>query len=230
MSGINLHCTDGNKFTIDKPNNHYGLAIIDCEYGIGQGGDKNHTRSNLAKSKNYHSYNDSKSPDISYFNETIRVSRNQIFWGANHFISKIPYDSSGWIVWDKENGKNDFADCELAWTSFDCAVRIFNHRWTGMLQKNMKNKQIRIHPNEKPIELYEFCIINYAKKGDIILDTRGGGGSILLACHNLGFDIDWCENDSVYFNDAKIRYENHIKQARNPMLNQSIEWKQTKLL
>jgi site-specific DNA-methyltransferase (adenine-specific) len=144
--------------------NEYDLAIIDCEYGINQGGDRNHTRSKRAISKKYHSFNDSESPDIEYFNELMRVSKNQIIWGANHFISKIPFDSPSWIVWDKDNGENDFADAELAYTSFNGAVRIFKFRWAGMLQGNMKNKEKRIHPTQKPVQLYKWTLMNYAKK------------------------------------------------------------------
>ena len=113
--------------------NHFDLAIVDPEYGIKQGGEKNHTRSKLAKSKKYHAFNDDKPPEKEYFDELIRVSKNQIIWGANHFISKIPFDSSCWIVWNKDNGKTDYADCELAYTSFKTAVRIFKFRWQGML-------------------------------------------------------------------------------------------------
>lgn len=142
----------------------------------------------------------------------IRVSKNQIIWGANHFISKIPYDSSCWIVWDKENGENDFADCELAWTSFDTAVRRFSFRWAGMLQGNMKDKEERIHPTQKPVSLYKWLLKNYAKEGDRILDTHGGSMSIAIACHDMRFDLDLCELDSEYFESGKKRLEQHKKQ------------------
>jgi site-specific DNA-methyltransferase (adenine-specific) len=118
------------------PDNYFDLAIVDPPYGIGQDGRNNHTRGKLAKANNYKSYSryDDKSPDKSYFIELFRISKNQIIWGANHFISKIPHDSSCWIVWDKDNGKSDFVDCELAYTSFKTAVRIFKYKWQGMLQ------------------------------------------------------------------------------------------------
>lgn len=129
----NIDCVEGMK---RFPNKHFDLAIVDPPYGIGEDGSKNNSRSLLAKSKDYKAFhgNDLKSPDEDYFNELFRVSKEQIIWGANHFISKIPYDSSCWIVWNKDNGANDFADCELAWTSFKTAVRKFDFKWHGMLQ------------------------------------------------------------------------------------------------
>jgi site-specific DNA-methyltransferase (adenine-specific) len=117
------------------------------------------------------------------------------------------------VIWDKDNSGN-FADAELAWTSFTTAVRIFKWRWNGMLQQNMAHKQIRQHPTEKPIQLYEWLLMNYAKPGDKILDTHGGSGSICIACHNLGFDLDWCELDAEYFEAAKKRFEIHKAQLR----------------
>ena len=100
-----------------------------------------------------------------------RISKNQIIFGANHFISRIPFDSSCWIVWDKNNGNSDFADCELAWTSFKSAVRKFKYTWQGMLQEDMKNKEFRIHPTQKPVALYRWIFEKYAEKGMKILDT-----------------------------------------------------------
>lgn len=144
-----------------------------------------------------------------------RVSRNQIIWGANHFIENVPNaNSSCWIVWDKDNGENDFADCELAWTSFNSAVRKFKWRWAGMLQEDMKNKQKRIHPTEKPIALYAWLLNNYAKDGDTILDTHGGSGSICIAAHDLGFETTWIELDKQYYEAAKKRLIEHQKQLR----------------
>jgi len=163
-------------------NKQFDLAIVDVPYGIGEDGSKNHTRGQLAKPQDYKPYvgNDANAPEAEYWNELFRISKNQIVWGANHFISRLPFDSSCWIVWDKDN-TGDFADCELAWTSFNSAVRKFKWTWNGMLQQNMKDKQKRIHPNEKPIQLYEWLLKNYAKQGDKIIDTHFGSGSIALA-------------------------------------------------
>lgn len=207
----NCDCMDVLKQTPDK---YYSCAIIDPPYGIGEDGSKNHSRTKLAVSKNYKPYsgNDNSAPDKEFFDELFRVSRNQIIFGANHFISKIPFDSSCWIVWNKDNGDSDFADCELAWTSFSSAVRMFTYRWSGMLQQNMKNKQIRIHPNEKPIQLYKWLLQNYAKEGDTILDTHFGGLSIGIACHDMKFDLTAIELDKDYYEQAKKRLEMHQRQ------------------
>lgn len=196
------------------PNKYFDLAIVDPPYGIGEDGSKNHTRNNLAKSTNYKGYfgNDLQAPGEEYFEELFRVSKNQIIWGANHFISKIPYDSHCWIVWDKENGKSDFADCELAWTSFDTAVRIFRFRWQGMLQGDMKNKEKRIHPNQKPVTLYDWLLLKYASQGDKILDTHVGSASSLIACHKNGFDYIGFEKDAYYYKLASKRLDEYKSQ------------------
>ena len=136
----------------------------------------------------------------------MRVSKNQIIWGANHFISRMPFDSSCWIIWDKDNSGN-FADCEMAWTSFNTAVRKYKFRWNGMLQQNMKDKEIRIHPTQKPKDLYRWILKNYAKPNDLILDTHGGSMSISIACDMEGFDLDICELDKEYFDAGVKRYE-----------------------
>lgn len=196
------------------PDNHFDLAIVDPPYGIGEDGEKKHSRGTLTKPKLYTPKDwDSKAPSVDYFIELVRVSKNQIIWGANHFIQNIPAaNSPSWIVWDKENGENDFADCELAWTSFDTAVRKFRFRWAGMLQGNMKDKEVRIHPTQKPVALYKWLLTNYAKQGDKILDTHGGSMSIALACHDLGFDLVLSELDKEYFENGKKRLENHQAQ------------------
>ena len=208
---VNCDCMDGMKQFPDK---YFDLAVVDVPYGIGESGDKNHTRGKLATSKDYKAFigNDLKSPDDTYFKELFRVSKNQIIWGANHFISKIPYDSHCWIVWDKDNGENDFADCELAWTSFDTAVRKFKYRWNGMLQENMKNKEIRIHPTQKPVALYEWILTRYAKEGDIILDTHVGSASSLIACHNTNHKFVGFELDEHYYKLSKERLDRELAQ------------------
>jgi len=202
----NLDCMEGMKRFPDK---YFDLAIVDPPYGIGQSGHKNDTRSKLATAKKYKPFhgNDLKPPDKKYFLELMRVSRNQIIFGANHFISKIPYDSHCWIVWDKQNGDTDYADCELAWTSFNTAVRKFAFKWQGMLQGDMKNKEVRIHPTQKPIALYAWILNHYAEKGYKILDTHVGSASSLIACHNAGLDFAGFEVDKEYYDKAKKRLE-----------------------
>lgn len=200
----------------EAPDNHWDLAICDPPYGIGEDGSKNHSRGLLAVSKNYKAFsgNDTDAPPNSYFAELQRVSRNQIIWGANHFISRVPLDSSCWVVWDKDNGKTDFADCELAWTSFTTAVRRFKFKWQGMLQEDMANKEERIHPTQKPVALYKWLLQNYAKPGDTILDTHLGSGSSRIAAYDLGFDFTGYETDHDYWSAQEERFSRHVAQGR----------------
>lgn len=155
---------------------------------------------------------DSEPPPAEYFTELMRVSKNQIIWGANHFISRIPYNSPCWIVWDKDNGTNDFADCELAWTSFKTAVRRYKYRWSGMLQENMREKEVRIHPTQKPAALYAWLLNKYAKPGEIILDTHVGSASSLVACHRGGFRFVGFEIDPEYYKAANERLSAEMAQ------------------
>lgn len=195
------------------PNKFFDLAIVDPPYGIGEDGSKNHTRGCLAMSRNYKAFagNDKNPPNEAYFQEIKRVSKHQIIWGANHFISRLPFDSSAWIVWDKENGETDFADCELAWTSFKTAVRKVKFKWQGMLQADMKNKEARIHPTQKPVKLYRWLLENYAKPGQLILDTHVGSASSLIACESMGFDYVGFEIDPDYYAAAKNRMSKGIQ-------------------
>lgn len=200
-------CMDYMKTCEDKK---FDLAIVDPPYGIGFGRAKNKSNKDIAKQKNYHKYDD-KIMNKEYFDELFRISKNQIVWGANHFISKIPFDSSCWIVWDKKNGLSDFADCELAWTNFNTAVRKFSFRWQGMLQENMKNKEYRIHPNQKPVALYKWCLKNYASPGRKLFDSHSGSGSFRIAAYDLGFDLISCEKDKIYFESNNKRFKEYIK-------------------
>ena len=198
------------------PDNYFELAIVDPPYGIGESSNDNKSRSKLGKSKNYGIKNwDDSAPSKEYFNELKRVCKNVIIFGANHFIENIPNsNSSCWIVWDKQNGENDFADCELAYTTFKTAVRKIEFRWHGMLQGDMKNKETRIHPTQKPVALYKWILDKYAKQGDKILDTHLGSGSIAIACHDYGFDLTACELDKEYFDKAMQRINNHMAQTK----------------
>lgn len=196
--------------------NYFDLAIVDPPYGIGEDGAKNHSRDNLTKPTMYTAKSwDNSAPSKDYFNELIRVSKNVIIWGANHFIENIPNsNSSSWVVWNKKNGDNNFADCEIAWTNHKTAVRKFDFRWAGMLQEDMKNKEYRIHPTQKPVALYKWLLEKYAKEGDKILDTHLGSGSIAIACHDYGFDLTACELDKEYFDKATQRINNHTAQIK----------------
>jgi site-specific DNA-methyltransferase (adenine-specific) len=197
----NMDCMDG---MAQFPDKFWELAIVDPPYGIGMDGG-NIGGDNLGKATDYKKKKwDCEPPSQEYFQELKRVSKNQIIWGANHFISMNPVNSSCWVVWNKDNTGN-FADCELAWTSFQTAVRQFTYRWNGMLQQNMKNKEHRIHPTQKPIALYKWLLSNYAKPGDKILDTHVGSASSLIACHQMGFEYWGFELDADYYNAATER-------------------------
>ena len=190
------------------PDDFFDLCIADPPYGIGEDGKKNHSRSKVAKAKEYTPKSwDSKSPNKEVFDEMLRVSKRAIIFGANHFISKLPYDSSCWIVWDKENGENDFADCELAWTNFNTAVRRFKFRWAGMLQGDMKHKEVRIHPTQKQVALYSWILDRFATEGDRVFDPFLGSGSSRIAAYKKGFDFYGCELDKDYFTDQQKRFD-----------------------
>ena len=204
---IELHNIDCMEYMATLDDNAFELAIVDPPYGLGESlgnPSRNRFSSTEYLSKDW----DMVPPQKDYFIELNRVSKNQIIWGANHFISLVPEsDSSCWIVWDKENGDSHFADSELAYTSFKTAVRNFKFRWAGMLQGDMKNKERRIHPTQKPVKLYEWLLSNYAKEGDNILDTHLGSGSSAIAAHYGGFDFVGCELDGDYFKAASERIE-----------------------
>ena len=196
--------------------NYFDLAIVDPPYGIDVTNQSQGKGGGVAKKIEYKKTDwDKIAPNQTYFKELKRVSKNQIIWGANHFIENIPNaNSSCWVVWDKDNGSTDFADCELAYTSFNTAVRKIKWKWSGMLQQDMKNKEIRIHPTQKPVKLYEWLLMNYAKENYKILDTHLGSGSIAIACHNLGFELTGCELDKDYYEAAMKRIEQHKQQQR----------------
>ena len=213
LSLYNMDCMELLKQT---PDNYYDLAICDVPYGIGESGKTNKSRGCKAKAKDYKSFagDDLEAPDENYFYELRRVSKNQILWGANHFIDNmgVSLSSPCWIVWDKDNGATDFADCELAWTSFKSAVRKIKFKWQGMLQENMRDKETRIHPCQKPVKLYEWLLQNYSEKGQKILDTHLGSMSIAIACHYFGVHLTGCELDEDYFKAGIQRIENETRQ------------------
>ena len=209
--GISLIHGDSLQALKSYGDNYFDIAIVDPPYGIGdkfKGGKTGKMNFNEVVEKDW-----DKVPPMEYWQELMRVSKNQIVWGANHFISRMPFDSSCWLVWDKQN-TGDFADCELAWCNFNTAVRKFVYRWNGMLQQNMKNKEIRIHPTQKPVALYKWLLDKYAKENDKILDTHLGSGSIAIACHDYGFDLTACELDKEYFDKAIQRIKNHVSQQK----------------
>jgi site-specific DNA-methyltransferase (adenine-specific) len=212
-----IHNMDCMEFMKGCKDNQFDLAIVDPPYGIGESGDRNNSRGKLATAINYKAFHgdDLEPPDYKYFMELNRISKNIVIWGANHFIQNFPFaiNSPCWIIWDKDNGKTDFADCEMAFTNFKTAVRKFKYKWQGMLQENMKNKEHRIHPTQKPVALYEWLLINYAKQGNTILDTHMGSGSIAIATNKLGFDLTAMELDKDYYQAACKRIKNESSQG-----------------
>ena len=206
----NMDCMEGMK---EFPDKYFELAIVDPPYGIGETGERS-TRPHKTKKcpnplgaiKQYTVKEwDNEPPSKEYFTELIRVSQNQIIWGANHFIENIQNaNSSCWIFWDKKNGNTDFADGELAWASFKTAVRKFEWLWNGFQKQQPEH---RIHPTQKPVALYKWLLTNYAKPGDKILDTHVGSASSLIACHDYGFEYIGFEIDPDYYKAAKERLE-----------------------
>lgn len=214
---INVDCL---VYMRQLPDKYFDLAIVDPPYGIGENGSRNKSRGKLAKAKDYRPFAgyDLAPPDDTYFCELFRVSENQIIWGANHFIDRVAVPSPCWVVWDKDNGRSHFADSELAWTSFRTAVRNFKFRWSGMLQGDMKNKEVRIHPTQKPVKLYEWLLKKYAKPGQRIFDSHMGSGSSAIACNNLGFEFVGCELDPYYFEAACKRILEHEEKINELIL------------
>ena len=183
------------------PDKYFDLACVDPPYGIGVNSMNMGSRKTIRPDSR--SWDDSVPPQ-EYFTELQRVSKEQVIWGGNYFDLR---PSRCFVVWDKGESMygRDFAECELAWVSFDKSARIY---------KQNPNQLDRIHPTQKPVKLYEWLLTNYAKPGQRILDTNGGSMSIALACHNLGFDLTLCELDNDYYDAGVNRYEQHIKQLK----------------
>lgn len=204
----NCDCMAGMK---EFPDKFFSLAVCDPPYGgVTNGGYMNNaeTTSGAAKHPKYNlALWQQGKPNQDYFDELFRVSRNQVIWGGNYFQTLIRKDSQCWLVWDKRNENSCYADCELAWTSFDKATRKFEFMWNGMLQGDMRNKEKRIHPTQKPTALYKWILANYAHPGDKILDTHVGSASSLIACHEMGFRYVGFEIDPDYYAAASARLE-----------------------
>ena len=185
--------------------NHFDLAIVDPPYG------KKPTRDNPGRGGFNSQLNyDNKAnkwdvaPSNEYFMQLFRVSQNQIIWGANYFVEFLR-SSNCFICWNKMNGENIFSDFELAYTSFTSRARMI---------KQFSVKSNRFHPTQKPIALYKWLLKNYAKEGDLILDTHVGSASSLIACEDMGFKYVGYELDEDYYNSAMKRVKNHVSQLK----------------
>ena len=212
---IQLYNQDCLEALREMKDNEFDLAIVDPPYGVGIVSTFA-KRALSKKPRGWKEYTekdwDSEIPHPEYFKELQRVSKNQIVWGGNYFSAHLP-PSQGWIIWNKCQREFSLADGEMAWTSFDRALRIFDYSRGSALFSNKKTGGMW-HPTKKPIALYQWLLSNYAKPGDKILDTHLGSGSIAIACHNMGFDLVGYELDEDYFQAAKKRLEEHQEQLR----------------
>ena len=232
------HNIDCMEFMRSVPDGFFDLCIADPPYGIsvtdrhrtgektalvGGGGrpfggkTANQNARGLLKSSYtsafYPSFDDSSPPNEEAFRELERVSRHLIVWGGNFFIDKLK-PASCMIVWDKKRRGMDQADCEIAWTNLPGQSRIFEFRWNGMLQGDMKHKEERIHATQKPVALYKWILSRYAKPGDKIFDPYLGSGSSRIAAWDMGYDFVGCEIDKVYFDLMEKRFREHTSQTR----------------
>lgn len=213
---IELHNIDCMEYLRTCEDNAFDLAIVDPPYGIGD------FRS--SESKKHHKEIDwnNQTPKKLYFKELERVSKNKIIFGVNYYgryvndVGRIIHDKTGG---GKRSAPKFLSDCDIASHSFGVNMKIYHYTSIGNVIGNnidWKN-ELRWHPCQKPIALYEWLLMNYAKEGHRILDTHLGSGSIAIACHNLGFDLVGCELDTDYFNAAKKRLQQHQSQLRIPM-------------
>jgi len=202
---------------MEMSDNQFDLAIVDPPYGIGFGEFNRTNKDSTGKRYKANKYKqgdwDTNIPKDMYFKELIRVSKNQIIWGGNYFPYIWKNGCKGFIFWYKGNPVPNFSDGELAWTSFNKVAKQFDYRYYGGLEGKTSASN-KIHPTQKPISLYEWLLMNYAKEGDTILDTHLGSGSIAIACHNLGYDLTGYEIDKDYYEAAKKRIEQHKQQIR----------------
>lgn len=179
-------CGDCRSIMAEWPDGCVDLVLTDPPYGIGESNRKNLSRSVLAKNTDYGDYQwDRKKLSDETVREMVRVSRDQIIFGGNYY-GGILGDTSCYIVWDKDNGENDFADCELAWTSFKKATRKVKWRWHGMLQEPGYPKEKRVHPTQKPLGVARWILERYSKPTDVILDPCCGSGTFCIAAKQLG--------------------------------------------
>jgi len=216
----NMDCMEGMK---EIPDKYFDLAIVDPPYFNGPNNKKYYGRTiNKLKIKRrtYEVIENWNVPEEEYFKELLRVSKNQIVWGSNYFNY---YLGPGLIVWDKVNGESSFSDCEIAYCSMHNKTKMFRYMWNGMnqgksiseghiMQGNKSKNEVRIHQTQKPVNLYKWTLMNYAKQGDKILDTHVGSASSLVACHEMGFDFLGFELDKNMFVLASKRLSDSMNQ------------------
>jgi site-specific DNA-methyltransferase (adenine-specific) len=202
---IKITNEDNMKLMSRYDDKHFDIAIVDPPYGIlSKFGDR------LDKYGQEFRKWDSEPPPQEYWTELMRVSKNQIVFGANNFAFLWDINSKSFFFWDKKQPIKGWARGELAWTSFDTNAKYYGQNYFGGVGQDPN----RFHPTQKSVEVYEFCLMEYAEKGNTILDTHLGSGSIALACHNLGYNLTACEIEPRYFEQAVQRLEYHKQQLR----------------
>lgn len=212
---LNMDCID---FLKNCPDNYFDLCCCDPPYGINieKMNFTNSLQGGVCLRNDYSNcFRDDKlSNEI--FDEIFRISKNQIIFGGNYY-SEFLKSTPSWIVWNKKGDgrySNDFADGELAWTSFGKPLKIYHYLWTGMIQQDMKNKEKRIHPTQKPLKLFEMILRDYSNENDLILDCFSGSGTTAVACHNLKRRFICIEKDYDYWKASVERLENAKAQLK----------------
>lgn len=205
------------------PDKFFDLAIVDPPYFSGPERRSFYGQkvSSIGVSRVYAKTDTWEVPGAEYFQELERVAKKYIVWGCNYYDYTF---NSGRIVWDKVNDSSDYSDCELAATNLFDHVRIFRYMWNGMLQGSMadgktmegnkKKNEKRIHPTQKPVQLYRWQLKTYAESGWKILDTHLGSGSSRIAAHEFGFDFWGYEKDTVHFDNQEIRFSQYEKSMK----------------
>lgn len=211
---LNIDCMEYMKGLPDKA---FDLAIVDPPYGLGFGAfnrTNKDSSGNRYKADKYKNGDwDSAVPKSEYFEELFRVSKDQIVWGGNYFLELWQTPCKGFIFWYKQNPVSNFSDGEFAWTSFDKVAKCFDYRYYGALEGKTSCSD-KIHPTQKPVDLYKWTLMNYANKGYRILDTHLGSGSSAIAAHNMGFDFVGCELDKDYYEAACKRFREQTAQQQ----------------
>ena len=188
----------------------YGINVSKSVYNVEAGQKRSHNAKAVAGTYKHADW-DSAIPAKEYFDEMERVAKHRIIFGGNYFTEYLK-PSSGWIFWDKNNGSNDFGDGELAWTDFNKAIRKYQYTWNGMLQQDMKNKEVRIHPTQKPVGLLMQILRDYSDPGWLVCDPFSGSGSTAIACERWGLPFICIERDVDYFKASTKRLNDERKQ------------------
>lgn len=209
-----IHNVDCLEFMKQVPDDYFDLVLTDPPYGIdiGKMNYTNNMNGGVAKRNDYKDHNkdwDKEIPSNDIFSEIIRVSKNQIIFGGNYF-TEVLEPTSSWLIWDKrveDKYSNDFADCEMAWTSYKKPAKIYRFLYSGMIQQDMKNKDKRFHPSQKPSELFKNIARDYTEDDYKVFDPFMGSGTTAVACQSLGLEWCGCELEEDYCNIARKRLE-----------------------